>query len=461
MEYFRIYIVLLILALAGSSCREKTVEKSTSTAPPALKVSENGHFLQTRDGDPFFWLGDTGWLLFTKLSREEAEAYLTNRQQKGFNVLQVSVVHTLDAVNYYGDSALINKSVARPLIKENKYDYWDNVDYLVDLAAKKGLYMALVPVWGNNVKHGGVSFEESKTYAKWLAEHFKNKTNIIWLNGGDTFGSDSTRIWNAIGEGLKSDGMKHLVTFHPRGRCSSSDWFHQSDWLNFNMVQSGHRRYDQDDTGRGYGQDNWRYIADDYKLTPAKPVIDGEPSYEGIPQGLHDVTQPFWNHNDVRRYAYWSVFSGAFGFSYGHSAVMQFYTRRDGEPAYGAKEYWDIAINSPGAAQMKYLKELMLSRSYFDRVPAQELLAENDGEKYDYQVATRGKDYAFVYTYMGDTIAINLDRMGTNKVKASWFCPRTGSVTEIGTFDGTGIQRFDAPVPFQEGNDWVLILDNN
>ena len=40
-----------------------------------------------------------------------------------------------------------------------------------------------------------------------------------------------------------------------------------------------------------------------------KPVLDAEPSYEGIPQGLHDPAQPRWRDCDVRRYGYWSVFA--------------------------------------------------------------------------------------------------------------------------------------------------------
>jgi hypothetical protein len=99
------------------------------------------------------------------------------------------------------------------------------------------------------------------------------------------------------------------------------------------MFQSGHRRYDQDDSELGYGQDNWKYVRDDYSLVPVKPTIDGEPSYEGIPQGLHDPAEPYWNENDVRRYAYWSVFAGGFGFTYGNNAVMQMNKPGDERPA--------------------------------------------------------------------------------------------------------------------------------
>ena len=40
-----------------------------------------------RNGEPFFWLGDTAWLLFQKLTFEEAMVYLKNRAEKGFSVV--------------------------------------------------------------------------------------------------------------------------------------------------------------------------------------------------------------------------------------------------------------------------------------------------------------------------------------------------------------------------------------
>lgn len=454
------------LAALFASCTPQ-VKNEAQQPTQLLKVSENGRFFQTEDGKPFFWLGDTGWLLFTKLDRNETEQYLEDRKQKDFNVIQVMVLHGLGAVNLHGDSALVNHNVATPLVTEGadfadstQYDYWDNMDYAIDLAAQKGLYMALVPVWGNNVKDGGVSRDEATVYGQWIANRYKDRKNIIWLNGGDTMGSDSIVTWNNLGQALRANDPNHLITYHPRGRCSSSDWFNNESWMDFHMIQSGHRRYDQDDTERAYGQDNWRYIVDDLKLSPVRPTIDGEPSYEGIPQGLHDTLQPFWNDADVRRYAYWSVFAGAFGYTYGHSAVMQF-NKGDGPAAYGAKENWDVAINSAGAQQMHYIKDLMLSRPYFDRVPDQSLIAEGqNGEKYDYLVATRGNDYAFVYSYNGRAIPVQMGKIEGKQVVASWFNPKNGEYTKIGSFENSGIQSFDPPGDPGDGHDYVLVLDS-
>jgi hypothetical protein len=434
---------------------------------PPLQISENKRFLVTDSGEPFFWLGDTGWLIFTKLTREEAEKYFEDRHQKGFNVIQAMVIQNVKkAVNVYGDSALIDRDIERPLTTTGnslddpgQYDYWDHIDYLIDLAHKKGLYMALVPLWGSNVRNGSITRDKAGKYAAWLAARYKEKSNVIWLNGGDINGSDSTAIWNTIGSAIRQISPGQLITFHPFGRTQSSKWFHNETWLDFNMFQSGHRRYDQDTIGLSYGEDNWKYALNDYNKVPVKPTLDGEPSYEGIPQGLHDPTQPYWSDSDVRRYAYWSVFAGGCGFTYGHNAIMQFHKEGDPESAYGVKENWDVALNAPGASQMRYLKQLILSRPYFERIPAQELIYGKQGDKYDYLAATKGRDYAFIYTCNGNIMNINLEEMHLPGIKASWYNPRDGIITEIGTYNAKGIKTFYPPGEKIAGNDWVLILD--
>lgn len=418
------------------------------------------------NGDPFFWLGDTGWLLFAKLNREEAERYLANRANKGFNVIQVMVLHDLEMTNTYGDSALINGDIRFPSVTEGSifgqpeaYDFWDHLDYIIELADQKGLYMALVPVWGSSVSNGNVSPEQAGQYAAWLARRYASRSNIIWLNGGDTRGDANVAVWDIIGKRIKENAPDHLISFHPFGRTASSIWFHRADWLDFNMFQSGHRRYDQDDTELAYGEDNWRYVQDDYLRETVKPTLDGEPSYEGIPQGLHDSSQPYWNEEDVRRYAYWSVFAGACGFTYGHNAVMQMHKPGDTESSYGVREFWFEALDAPGASQLIHLKNLMLSKPYFERIPDQSLIAAWNGVRYDYQVATRGKGYAFIYTYNGREINVSMGRIEGEYIRASWYDPRQGTYMRIGEYKNRGTCVFDPPGEMNDGNDWVLILE--
>ena len=455
-------VISFLLFAIFISCNHTTRELT-----PFLKVSENKRYLATENGDPFFWLGDTGWMLFSKLSRVEAGRYFDDRRKKGFNVIQVMVLQNImKDVNFYGDSALINHRIDLPLTtpgnspdNPEQYDYWDNVDYLIRLASKKGLYMALVPVWGTNVRTGHVTISQAKKYADWLSLRYKDEPNVIWVNGGDVKGSDSTDIWNAIGSTIRKNCPHQLITYHPFGRTQSSEWFHNQEWLDFNMFQSGHRRYDQDTTGLRYGEDNWKYMNDDYNKTPAKPSLDGEPSYEAIPQGLHDPSQPYWTDADVRRYAYWSVFAGGCGFTYGHNAIMQFHKDDKSQPAYGAREFWEEALNAPGASEMIWLKNLMLSRPYFERVPAQEIVANEQGEKYEYIAATRGRNFAFVYTYNGRDFSIKCSELKWKEYKALWYNPRNGEQIIAETFKSDGIKTFNPPGEKTNGNDWVLILD--
>lgn len=436
---------------------------------PLLKVAPNKRFLQTQNGKPFFWMGDTGWLLFVKCTREEAVLYLDARKKQGFNVIQVMLLHDVNtAKNAYGSPALKNADVSKPNTTPGKnmavagqYDYWDHVDFIIDEAAKRGIYMALVPVWGSNVKGGKVNLQQAAAYGKFLGERFKNKKNIIWVNGGDIMPvAETLPIWNKLGATIKAWDKNHLMTFHPRGRNSSSDWFHKTSWLDFNMIQSGHKSYAQDTASnetRHFGEDNWKYIAADYKLKPVKPTLDGEPSYEDIPYGLHDSTQPYWQDFEVRRYAYWCVFAGGAGITYGHNSIMQFYSPGDSNISFFPRQPWKEALTSPTTYQIKYLKQLMLEKIPFGCEPAPELVV-NDGEKYDKVLALKGKNYAMFYVCNGRDITVAMNNLKFKPEKFLWYNTVYGAEGKPERIK-KGQVNFDPPGEKINGNDWVLILE--
>jgi hypothetical protein len=451
-----------IIAMAGIFGISETHGKLGTIA-----VSVNGRFLQYKDGEPFFWLGDTAWMLFQRLDREETERYLENRRLKGFNVIQAVAFHGDGEKNSYGAEALIEHDAAKPKItpgndfsKPGEYDYWDHIDWAIDLAEKKGLYIAVLPVWGSSVKTKALNADNVQIYARWLAARYRDKPNIFWVLGGDIRGDVSLEVWKDLGRTLKQEDPRHMITYHPFGRTQSSTWFHNEPWLDFNMFQSGHRRYDQDDTAEAKGEDNWRYVNEDYAKLPPKPTLDGEPSYENIPQGLHDPKQPYWTDKECRRYAYWSVFAGAAGHTYGNNAVMQMHRPASGPGAFGVRNYWYEAINEPGAGQMQYLKLLMLSRPYLERLPDQGLIAGENEVREQYIIATRGKSYLMAYTYTGRPFEIRMGVISGERVRAWWYDPRNGSARQIGVFQNRGVQVFTPPGSPAPGNDWVLVLDD-
>ena len=114
-----------------------------------LEVTKDGHYLQYKDGTPFFWLGDTGWELFHRLKKEEIEKYLDNRKAKGYNVIQAVILAEFDGLtrpNQYGEVPLNDLDPAKPNEK-----YFELVDWTVQQAMKRNMFMGLLPTWGDKV----------------------------------------------------------------------------------------------------------------------------------------------------------------------------------------------------------------------------------------------------------------------------------------------------------------------
>jgi len=403
-----------------------------------LRVSDNQRYLQFENGKPFFWQGETGWLLPERLDRAEAEWYLQKCHEAGYNVVQIQVIDGVPAYNIYGQ-------MSHPLPTGNNqssYGYWDHLDYIIDMARQHGIYIGMVAIWGGLVKDGKLTVEEAKQYGSFLANRYKDKPNIIWFMGGDIQGDIKPEVWTALATTIKSIDKQHLMTYHPRGRYTSAKWWATAPWMDFHTFQSGHRKYGQRMGNKDYPipdnteEDNWMYVDSTWAYKPIKPVLDAEPSYEDIPMGLHDKNEPLWQACDVRRYAYWSVFAGSCGHTYGHNAIMQML--KPGYPtSYGDAgdvKTWYQALHDPGFSQMQHLSHLMLAFPYFERVPDQNIVVEN-GEKYDRLIATRGSDYLLVYNYTSRLMKLDLAKISGDKKNVWWMNASTGALRYLGEYD--------------------------
>ena len=143
-----------VLVLAGALYAPAQARRSL----PRLKVSDNKRFLVQDDGKPFFYLGDTAWELFHRLTREEAAAYLKLRAEQRFTVIQAVALAEFDGLtepDAYGSLPLVDLDPTRPAVtpgadprNPKQYDYWDHVEYIVDEANRQGLYIGMLPSWG-------------------------------------------------------------------------------------------------------------------------------------------------------------------------------------------------------------------------------------------------------------------------------------------------------------------------
>ncbi len=424
-----------------------------------LKVSENKRFLVHADGTPFFYLGDTAWELFHRLSREEADRYLSDRAEKRFTVVQAVVLaqsEGLESPNAYGEVPLIGKDPTNP-----NGGYFEHVDYIVNKANEVGLFVGMLPTWGNLWKYrdGKVTLftpDNARAYGGFLGRRYRDKA-IIWILGGDeNIENEQERaVITAMAEGLREgDGGRHLTTFHPRGPGLSSDYFHKAKWLDFNMYQSSHAAHDHD---------NGLFAEHDYLLEPAKPTMDGEPRYEHLVVSFYfDKYNRYdrFDAYDVRQAAYWSLLAGACGHTYGNSAVWQMW-EPGREPMIFARVPWYEALDHPGAFQMGFVRRLFESRAFEKLVPDQSMILDGSrsgGGKIRAASASDGS-FAFVYSPRGEKFTVDKSRVRAQRIKEIWYDPRYGCGYHIHTGNTQAIQTYTPPTSGR-GNDWVLILED-
>jgi hypothetical protein len=433
-----------------------------------LEVAEGGHVFQHEDGTPFFWQADTAWLMLSRLTRSEVQEYLADRRAKGFNIAQVMVIHSLQTATLEGRLPFVDGDITRPDERAASASdglrgpsFWDHLEDVLELAEQAGLYLALVPIWGSNVKNGQFPAADVETYASWLARRYRSHPNIVWLNGGDLHGTQEMEAWQRAGAALRRADPTKLITFHPFGRCQSATWFHDAHWLDFNMIQSGHRDYEQvweEDPTAWKGPDTWRYVEQDYQRWPAKPTVDGEPCYEDLPRGLHDPVHGYWRHEDSRRFAYWAVFAGAAGHTYGHNAVIQIY-KPEYRPAYATTMTWREGLAAPGSNDLQHLHRLLLAYPYTDRIPDQTVIVGDPGFQKDRLVVTRGVDYLFAYRFTGRPFELRSGVLPGETLRARWMDPITGAFSSSTRVRNEGTLAFVPPVGEAGNTDMVLVLD--
>ncbi|HKG06119.1 MAG TPA: glycoside hydrolase family 140 protein [Pedobacter sp.] len=438
---FKILIILLLVCLYFPVLAQ-------------LKVSPDHRFLQTTSGKPFFWLGDTAWELFHKLNREEADLYLKNRAEKGFTVIQAVILAELDGLNKpnpYDARPLIDNDPAKP-----NEAYFKHVDYIVKKAEQLGLIIAMLPSWGDkwNKAWGQgpeiFSPQNAEIFGEYLGKRYKNNA-IIWVMGGDRDIADQIdrEIITAMATGLKKgDGGKHLITFHPQGGRSSSDFFKDDSWMDFNMSQTGHSKESK----------NYRFNTKHLNIKPLRPHLDGEPRYEDHPNDFNPGEKGWMDDFDARQTAYWSLLSGACGHTYGDHNIWQMFNGSN--PISWARTHWKVALDQPGAMQVGLMKRLFERYNWQRLTPDQSVIAKDNPETLEYEVAAVSQDGDFLMAYLpyGRKTVLNTKKLKAPKLKASLFNPRDGRSTDLGLFDNIGTKAI-APTSEGRGSDWVVIIE--
>ena len=412
-----------------------------------LKIAPGNRYLQTASGKPAFILADTAWGL-VNLNERELDLYFKTRKSQGYNTILGPVV--------WGSwfKSPDGTDMDRPRREDSAY--YKHLDLVVKKAKEYGFYLGMVVQWGeSNRMRYYKDKRDAYEYAKWIGNRYKNESHIFWFASGEYTLEDAKwrDYYNEIGKGLKAAvGSRQLVTIHPAGgrgysKQSSSHLYHNSGWLDFNSIQTW-----------TYDDSTYRRTKDDWNKGPTTPVFMSETKYEAMGPDAYRM----------RRLAYWSVFSGSFGFGYGHGATWGM--KRNGLD-------WKGALNAPGGKDMGHVKDLIMSRAatpsgstiYFDRVPDDGVVRKVDGRgntnsdsARGHVAATRDKNGKYLMIYIPTNggarkLEVNLNDLSGSTAKAWWYNPDNGSAQSIGTFESSGTETFTTP---SGGKDWVLVIDD-
>jgi len=416
---------------------------------PKLKISENKRFLIKEDGSPFVWIGETNWF-FAKLPPETIDKILDKRSKQGFTIMFVSCREKL----YNGDGP-------GPINNPNE-KWWGYLDEYIAKCEKRNIYVGITLGWWGKTK--SLSADELFRYGKWVGNRYKNNNNIVWLTLGES-GSHKRKSTipddklNALVRGIREgDTGKKLLTVHAdfkRGTSLSND-AEICDFNNWQTSQWGGTTDLPRKDNRNWTV--WEAIEFDYNKRyngKPKPTLDSEAWYENN-KDFCGAT-PF----NIRRRAYFTIFAGAFGHTYGAGGIWDGLTSEKGcsESATGAIEY-------QGARDIGYLSSFLheLGDDFLKLRPGQSIILNGNSRDYDKHIqATVAFDnsLALIYSASDYEYTLDLTDLSKQKLSATWFNPRTNNYKKGNKKFNKNLKSkiFDPPGDSGPGNDWVLILE--
>jgi len=437
------------------------VSNTASTMAWPIKASANRRYLVDQNNVPFLLMGDAAHSLISGVSATDMVTYMTTRAGQGFNAIQVFA--PCDTYETGCPSSLVSFTGVSPFTSgsdQSNYDlstpnpaYWSIVDNLLSTAAANNLVVFLNPM-----ETGGLLplLETNGTtkvfnYGVFLGNRYKNTPNLVWDFGNDFQNWNSNPTDNNLVEqlmaGIASVDPNHLmdIELDYYTSYSNQDTAKLAPVLSFDAAYTYLETYD--------------YVLLAYGSSPTLPVFMIEANYEGENNNgfFSGTTGPFI----LREQAWWTMTSGATGQFYGSSYTNHF------------NSGWQTNMNTPGALEMKYIRQLLTTLPWQNLVPDQthQIVTSGFGTynagngnlptaNYATTAWVTDGSLAVVYDPAGNALTVNLAKF-SGPVTARWYDPSNGTYTAIAgsPFANSGSHVFSTPGANHDANpDWVLVL---
>jgi hypothetical protein len=413
-----------------------------------LSASPNHRYVVDKNGAPVLLNGDAAWAMFGELTYNQASLYLTDRANRGMNMILASLPEPFYTEhppnNIYNVPPFTGAAFATP-----NEAYFKLADSMIQKAADLNLVMLVDPLyigygcspgagtgpdgWCTDIK--AASLADMRTFGTYMGNRYKTFANIIWIVGGDVLPS-------LAGLGPKIDtfiaALQQVDTIYP-GRLISAhggsaspvmtDQFTNS-WLTLNGI------YTWDST----------YITSIATMAWAynKPFIGLEFNYEA---GTNNISPTM-----LRAQHYWAMLAGCCGVIYGNNPMWYFGSTN------GGGGDWQAALNSPGANYMKIFGQFFRSLHWYSLIPDRTGSVITAGAASGANEAAFGcaADSSSIVGYMPTARSVTINPAGLkgDSIHVRWFNPSTGVFTTMA--DRAKVTSNYSP---PQAGDWALVLD--
>ena len=433
-----------------------------------LKVSPNGHYLETISGEPFMWMGIVPWKMPEMADRNDIDYFISQikKSEHKYNVILSAIIMgrsctTLNPPNAYGHQPFNGGDVpdfTNPRIvsggsPDYPTDFWDHLDYLVRECEANGIYLVLLPQWSNTYVHNRYNCDitpmdapTARSYGEFLGNRYKNKNNIIWMmggSGGDPAERGTKDLYRAQAEGILKGYTgcitcpswnqpsalwdELLMTYHGNiskfvGTRVSQLWGAEDVWIDIDGCNNCTSR-----RGDWYG-----VITDGYNLSPHKPMIE----VEG--QGFWDEYDPNWgpNFEGTKAFPYMHyLFGGA-----GPSNLDQHWNFEPG---------WEHNLNLPERDWVGHMTKFM-EDVWHKLIPDNGMILSNPGTLWGEIVSARSSDNDLIMVSFSEegsgTAQIDLSDLSSYpSVRGTWLNTSNGIIQDAGIHSPAATPWFTVP----------------
>lgn len=389
-----------------------------------------------RDGKPYFYLADTIWMAFQKLTLDEWRSYLHLRSRQGFNAVQVSVLPIAHDNSISADDLepFALDENGNYLFDQINEAYFAKAETMIKMAQDAGINVCLHLFWVNYVPgtwgaklspERAIPVEKAREIAAYMLRRFEPLHPLYSLSGDTRFESDEVvQYYSAILDVVEELAPQAAVTMHLAPEADPPQALTDRPGYSFYSYQSSHHP----DTFLA----NIPAFSEQFRQKrPVKPLINTEPCYEAI--GYYGDPCRKFSAFEVRRALWTSVLSGASaGVTYGahgawgcHKKGMIFKAK----PVWGEAYDFQDAIRLPGAWDAGFLRALVEEYQLMGMHPAQELTETG------YVRVGKTDDVLAVYAPFDCEIVLNEDLSGC-RVAAFRLAKQGRFVPEISFADG-------------------------